>query len=251
MKPKNSYADDRRAAAYAALRFEGTYYLAYRDLPELIGEHVEGRRAIDFGCGTGRSTRFLRRLGFAVTGVDVSREMLAIARTADSDGDYVLVRGDESDALSREAVDLILAAFTFDNVPMPDKPRILRDLAARLQPGGALIVLVSSPEIYLHEWASFSTRDYPENRHARTGDRVRIVITDIEDGRPVEDVVCDDGTYRSLFSDAGLRIAEERRPLGGLDDPCEWVSESRIPPWVIYVLVTENAEARAGRSHGP
>jgi len=49
----------------------GTYYLAYRDLPALIQQHVPGRRALDFGCGAGRSTRFLQRLGFQVFGADI------------------------------------------------------------------------------------------------------------------------------------------------------------------------------------
>ena len=57
----NVYQDKARADAYAALEFPGTYYLAYPGLPAIIGEHVHGRKAIDFGCGTGRSTRFCMR----------------------------------------------------------------------------------------------------------------------------------------------------------------------------------------------
>jgi len=38
----NSYEDARRAEAYARLEFPGTYYLAYRDIPAIIGEHVTG-----------------------------------------------------------------------------------------------------------------------------------------------------------------------------------------------------------------
>ena len=76
----NSYADSARADAYSTLEFANTYYLAYRDLPTILAEHVSGKRALDFGCGTGRSTRFLQKLGFAVTGVDISEDMLRIAR---------------------------------------------------------------------------------------------------------------------------------------------------------------------------
>jgi trans-aconitate methyltransferase len=59
----NSYADTTRAAAYAKLDFPGTYYLAFRDLPELIHTHTSKGKAIDFGCGAGRSTRFLKSYG--------------------------------------------------------------------------------------------------------------------------------------------------------------------------------------------
>ena len=87
----NVYDDPARAKAYAELEFPGTYYLAYRDLPSIVAEHVQGRMAIDFGCGAGRSTRFLRRLGFDVVGVDVAAHMLDRARERDPQGDYRLV----------------------------------------------------------------------------------------------------------------------------------------------------------------
>lgn len=66
----NVYDDDARAEAYDGLEFPGTYYLAYRDLPGIFARHANGRKALDFGCGTGRSTRFLRRCGFDVTGLE-------------------------------------------------------------------------------------------------------------------------------------------------------------------------------------
>ena len=68
----NSYEDTARADAYAGLEFPGTYYLAYRDLPRIISDNISGRRALDFGCGTGRSTRFLKQLGFTAIGVDIA-----------------------------------------------------------------------------------------------------------------------------------------------------------------------------------
>jgi hypothetical protein len=52
----NVYEDGTRAQAYAKMEFPGTYYLAYRDLPDIILTHTQGKKAIDFGCGAGRST---------------------------------------------------------------------------------------------------------------------------------------------------------------------------------------------------
>jgi len=63
---ENSWADQARAESYSRLEFPNTYYLAYRDLPDIISRHVTGNRAVDFGCGTGRSSRFLKRLGFDI-----------------------------------------------------------------------------------------------------------------------------------------------------------------------------------------
>jgi len=232
----NSYTDANRAHAYATLEFANTYYLAYRDLPKILAEHVAGVRALDFGCGTGRSTRFLRNLGFQVTGVDVSEDMLRIARSADPAGDYRLVPDDNFDNMEGVPFDLVLAAFTFDNIPGAMKTRVFRDLGKLLAPKGTMVSLVSSPDIYTHEWASFTTQDFPENAAARSGDVVRIVVTDHKDRRPVEDILWTDESYRAVYREANLQATQTFRPLAKGDEPYSWVNETEIAPWVIYVL---------------
>jgi SAM-dependent methyltransferase len=232
----NVYQDADRARAYAQLEFPGTYYLAFRDLPMLLHKHVCGRRAVDFGCGAGRSTRFLRELGFEVIGVDVSQVMLEQARARDPNGDYRLVVDGALAEFGSGALDLALAAFTFDNVPTHQKTSALLELRRVLAPGGRLVLVVSSAAIYCHEWASFSTRDYPANRSARDGDPVRILMLDVPDRRPVVDILCGDTHYRELFQIAGLRVVEVITPLATGEEPVQWVSETTIPAWTIYVL---------------
>jgi SAM-dependent methyltransferase len=233
----NVYDDDARAGAYAKLEFPGTYYLAYRDLPAIIGEHVRGKSALDFGCGTGRSTRFLRKLGFEVLGVDISQSMLARARELDPQGEYRLVSDDDLSGLVPGGQDLVLSAFTFDNIPTMDrKVALFRTLRHLLKGGGCIVNLVSAPDIYVNEWTSFSTRDFPENRAAKSGDKVRIVMLDVEDRRPVEDIVWTDEDYDEVYRRAELRSIRTYRPLAKESEPYPWVSETRIAPWVIYVL---------------
>ena len=237
MKFSNSYEDARRAEAYAKLAFPGTYYLAYRDLPEIICEHAKGRKAVDFGCGAGRSTRFLQRLGLNVVGVDISEDMLKKARELDPKGDYRLIKEGDLGQFRDKAYDLVLSAFTFDNVPtMEKKVTNFRELRRLLKTEGTLVNLVSSPEIYTHEWASFSTKDFPENKHAKSGDKVRIIQTDLDDKRPVEDVVWTDKSYRETYRKAELELVKTYKPLAKKSEPYEWVNEAKIAPWVIYVL---------------
>jgi SAM-dependent methyltransferase len=233
----NVYEDHVLAEAYSKLAFANTYHLAYRDIPELVRAHVQGRRALDFGCGTGRSTRFLRGLGLEVVGLDISTEMVERARGLDPGGDYRVIADGDFGSLRPGAFDLVMSAFTFDNVPTRAwKVTLLRGLGTLLATSGRLINLVSSPDIYTHEWASFSTRDYPENASARAGDMVRIVSLDIEDRRPAVDVLWTDEAYREVYQGAGLAVVEVRRPLATGNEPYRWVSETSVAPWVIYVL---------------
>jgi len=232
----NVYEDEERARAYATLQFPGTYYLAFRDLPGLIRRHNHGSRALDFGCGTGRSTRFLRNLGLNVIGADVSQAMLDHARALDPSGEYHLIRNNIAGEFAPGSFDIILAAFTFDNMPTETKAEVLSALRILLAPSGCLLLVVSAPEIYIHEWASFSTRDFSENRQANDGDPVRIIMLDVPDRRPVEDVFCTDAHYRRLFESAGLRVLDVQKPLATGSETTRWISETTTSAWTIYVL---------------
>jgi ubiquinone/menaquinone biosynthesis C-methylase UbiE len=195
----NIYEDSKRAAAYSTLQFDKTYYLAYRDLPQIIQKHVSGTNALDFGCGTGRSTRFLTSLGFTTTGVDISKEMISIAQHLDPTGNYILIKDGDLTSLSDSSYNLILSSFTFDNIPTKTKKiRLFTEFRRLLTNNGAIINLVSSPEIYTHEWASFTTKDFPENKKAKTGDTVRIITTDIPDKRPCYDIFWSEADYKKI-----------------------------------------------------
>jgi len=238
----NCYQDGTRADAYATLEFKNTYHLAYRDLPEILRQHVQGTKAVDFGCGTGRSTRFLRQFGFDAIGVDISEDMLRKAREIDPQGDYRLIPGDDLSSLDQGAFDLVLSMFTFDNIAgrkTETKKRIFRDLSSLLKPTGRIVHVVSRPEIYTHEWASFSTRDFPQNRSARSGDTVRIIVLDHADRRPVEDILWTHESYVEVFREAALQQLSKYEPLAGDDDAYNWVSEREIAPWAIYVLAKD------------
>lgn len=234
---RNTYEDVRRAAAYDELLTLGTYRLVFDNLPGILREEISGTRALDFGCGTGRSGRFLRSLGFDVVGVDISREMVAKARERDPGGDYRVIADGDFSGLGSSKFDLVLSAFTFDNVPGYDrKVRLFRGLGELLSRDGRLVNVVSTPEIYWNEWITFSTRDFPENRKAEPGDVVRIVTVDYSDRRPVEDILWPDKDYRAVYDEAGLSVVCVEKPLATGEEGVPWKSETRLAPWAMYVL---------------
>jgi SAM-dependent methyltransferase len=233
----NAYDDPQRAASYAQLEFPGTYYLGFRDLPAIIAAHVSGTEALDFGCGAGRSTRFLKSLGFRAIGVDISENMLRPAAAADPDGTYICIGDGDLSAVGDRRFDLVLAAYPFDNIPDARKRReLMRSLRRLLTPAGRIILLGSAPELYVHEWTSFTTAPFPGNRTARSGDPVYTAMKDAADARPILDFFWTRADYAEMFAGAGLEVIEEHRPLGRSDEPFVWVSETTVSPWVIYVL---------------
>jgi len=233
----NVYDDARRAESYARLEFPGTYYLAYRDIPRILKKYSAGKKALDFGCGTGRSTRFLKNLGFDAVGADISAGMIKKAREFDLSGKYVLTAKKGLRTFERGYYDVITGVFTFDNIPrVKERTGLLKQLGDLLNNKGIIMLVNSTPEIYVNEWLSFSTKDFPENKEAKSGDKVKIIMTDVEDKRPVEDIVWFDNEYQSLFNKAGLKLIETFKPIGKTSEPYVWVNETSIAPWIIYVL---------------
>ena len=121
---------------------------------------------------------------------------------------------------------------------MAEKVDTLREIARVLKPGGMKILVAGSRELYLREWVSWSTRDFPENALAESGDRVRVVINDLGDRRVVEDTLWTEDAYRATFRKTPLRLVETRKPTIGAKDQYEreWISERDHAPFVVFIL---------------
>ena len=95
-----AYADERMAETFDAARFSGPIGHRLASVQEQVIASflapLEHKTILDVGTGTGRAAIALARRGAAVTGVDASREMLAVAeRRARDEGVHVaFVRGD-------------------------------------------------------------------------------------------------------------------------------------------------------------
>jgi hypothetical protein len=61
-------------------------------------------------------------------------------------------------------------------------------------------------------------------------------MLDVDDRRPVEDILWTDEGYCDVYERAGVRPIKTCRPLGIPGEAYSWVSDTRIAPWVIYVL---------------
>lgn len=177
--------------------------------------------------------------------------MIPLARDADPDGDYRRIADGDFSAFQPASFDLVLSVFAFDNIPGADRRAgLLRGLRRLLNDDGRMVLLGARPEAYVNEWASFTTKDFPENRHAKTGETVRVVMKDVPDARPVLDILWLHEDYLSLFAAAGLELVAEYSPLGREDEPYEWVSETTIAPWIIYVLRKPTSQSPGKATYG-
>jgi len=94
------YADPAMAERFERLRFGGPIgrLLAETQARQILDglSPIAGRRVLDVGTGTGRAAIALARAGAVVTGIDASREMLAVAerRAREEGASVTFTRGD-------------------------------------------------------------------------------------------------------------------------------------------------------------
>lgn len=107
-----------------------------------VDEHLrrplEGKSALDVGCGAGLLAEPLARMGARVTGIDATPEVIAVAR------EHAAAMGLEIDyrvgdvAALEGRYDLVTCLEVIEHVA--DPAAFLKALAARLAPGGLLIL---------------------------------------------------------------------------------------------------------------
>ena len=102
---------------------------------ELLG-HGAGR-CLDVGCGTGYHLPLLHSLGYEVTGVDISAEMLDRAKARARDGDRLVQANAASLPFADGEFDAATAMFIHTDVG--DYSAVLLEIARVLRPGGRFL----------------------------------------------------------------------------------------------------------------
>ncbi|MBQ9196593.1 MAG: class I SAM-dependent methyltransferase [Clostridia bacterium] len=138
------------AAVYDAL-MRGVDYDGWADYYALLLKRcgVEGGSVCECACGTGSLTVRLQRRGYAMTGVDISQEMLSVA-AAKARNSGVMIPFVKQDmcrlALHRRQHAILCTCDGVNYLTVPDRARqFFRAAFQALRPGGALIFDLSSP----------------------------------------------------------------------------------------------------------
>lgn len=103
-----------------------------------IGD-LEGASVLDVGCGTGTTDRVLAGHVGRLTGIDVSEEMLKVARAAVPEAQFQWYDGDKF-PFEDGSFDVCIAVCTLHHVPLPGRDAFLSEMHRVVRPGGLLAI---------------------------------------------------------------------------------------------------------------
>lgn len=196
-------------AAYSAY-----YDLLYADKDyaseaEYVARVIERYRPgsvhiLDLGCGTGRHDSLLAAMNHRVTGVDVSEDMLRVARASARDGAAEFVHGDVRAVRLGKTFDIVVSLFHVMSYQTTNDDLVAAFATARehLAPGG----------VFLFDcwYGPAVLTDRPTTRIKRLEDE-RIAVTRLAEPvmHPNENLV--DVNYQVLIRDKRTNAVEELR----------------------------------------
>jgi ubiquinone/menaquinone biosynthesis C-methylase UbiE len=181
---------------------------------------ASGRATLDLGCGEGRFARALAADGHHVTGVDVSPELVELARDADPDGTYDVADAEEL-PFDDGSFDLVVAFNVLSCVG--DVGQAVAEASRVLAPGGRLCLSVVHPMYTAgrREEGTWVIESYAaEHLHTERVRRGEVELTFANVHRPL-------GAYTSALERAGLEIETVREP--------EW----ELVPMFLYLLAVK------------
>lgn len=125
------------------------YLDAFSEPSDYLENFVEildqGSRVLDAGCGAGVDTSYLDSQGFEVVGVDLSEEMLRVARENFEGLDFQKMDLRKLD-FPEESFDGIVASFSLIYLEKSDLPSVLEDFSKILREDGLLFISVQVGE---------------------------------------------------------------------------------------------------------
>ncbi len=216
-------------------RLGRTDYLVTRELPNMISalQLDPNDKILDFGCGAGLSTRFIKSLGYVnCIGIDINEPMLQLARENDPSGEYYLSYSESLMPFEANTFRTVIAIFVlFEISTLQKMKKIFEEISRVLTKEGTFIAITGSEHLYYQQWVSLDP-NFPENQHLKSGDLCRIRLTPID--LILSDYYWTDHDYTQTANTAGFTLSQKKFPLGSFKDDIQWKDEINYPPFVFY-----------------
>lgn len=204
--------------------------LGYPVVTDLLG-NINGKSVLDYGCGTGTFSRFLHSEGAFVTGVDVSENMIEVAKSNSPDTiAYFPISSGALDFLADNSFDFVVSNFVLCTVPSRGEISMILDQIYRVLKKEGLFVFINS------NWDKSNGKEFISFKLD--------FCEDLASGHPVTAIIKSDPPillhdyfwsiedYRKMLLKSGFRIHFLREEIVKSDD-VRWLDEREFPPYYV------------------
>jgi len=229
-QPNPPHYTAQQAALYGQLGIKGTTYeISFHAVADLLG-NINGKRFLDFGCGTGRSSAFLLAYGAAgVVGVDHNPHMIAAARSSGVEGAH-FTQIKQRIPVETECLDGAISTNVFIEIrDILSMMEVCHEINRVLKTGSPFIISTTNPAAF---GCSFRNFEYatPEKRQSGAVTTCRIFNGDA--WVSVEDTFWKEQDYVTVLESTRFRVTHVQYPEPA--DPQQWdTDEAAVPPFLI------------------
>jgi len=122
----------------------------------------KNEKILDFGCGTGRFTSWLKERGFKVVGIDITEEMLDVAKKTYPNDIFILYDGIDL-PFDDQSFDRVLSVFVLQHISdQNDFWRTVTELVRCVKKGGMIYLIEQISEKYSDYYIHKLPKDYIE-----------------------------------------------------------------------------------------
>lgn len=219
------------AKTYSKLGIKGTTYEPGFNEAKMILGNLNEKIALDFGSGTGRSTRLLLSLGAKkVIGIDHNQSMIDQAKKIQNDR-LEFIKINNKIPLDTDTFDVALAAYVFMEVStLAEMEQISREIHRVLKSNGVFIIITNNPQAMGHEYLSFG---YPKKNNPKSGEKIPCAIKKGEKSFIINDYYWSETDYKTVLEKIGFTVSMTFPKMNGAG----WLDETKIAPNMVIKAI--------------
>ena len=203
---------------------------------------IRNKSILDYGCGSGTFCRFLSEKKAIVTGVDISENMIKVAKDSPPDSiDYFQITSGKLDFLPENTFDYVVSNFVFCTISTRQEiTNVMNSINRVLRKNGALIIMntnwdKSNGQEFISFKLQYSSCLFP-------GKPVTAVIK-TEPPIFLKDYYWSKANYFELLTESGFEIQGISEPLARANH-IRWIAEKSYPPYQIIYSTKLSPEAQ-------
>ena len=137
----------------------------------------KGEVALDLACGQGYFSRLIAAAGAEVIGIDLSKELIAIAKEKSPTISYSVASA-ESTGLKKESVDVVVTVLAFENIKKIDET--VAEIQRVLKKEGRFILVMLHPAFRIPQYSDWGFDTKKGLQYRRVDKYLSEVKVDIE-----------------------------------------------------------------------